>query len=1239
MPLVVSLILLFSSTAPAVSAHPFPYSGSGTPDDPYMIENVEGLQAMKENLSACYRLKNDIDASVTKTWNGGQGFEPVGPFSGIFDGDGHKIENLYINRNSDNVGLFSVIGATGVVENVGLENENINGEFRVGGLAGANFGTVSNSYTTGVVSCEEGLGGGLIGSNDGIVDNCFSTSNVVGSNDRVGGLIGGNYGTVENCYSTADNVSGGSCVGGLIGVNYGTVENCYSTADNVSGGSYVGGLIGCTYQSVLNSYTTANVSGTTHVGGLVGWSTGNGYIRRCYAIGSVSGSLNVGGLVGNSSYGGGVYDSYARGDVSGSSNVGGLIGFLQYSTMHRTYSTGAVTGTTNVGGLIGSTPHGPYNAFWDINTSGQATSAGGTGKTTENMKNVRTYTDTTWSTGLTSAWDFKRNPYGDTGNDDVWAIDTVTNDGYPYLSWQPHVLLLSPENGLTTKDNVLTLTWDNVVVPDNFEVWVDNNPDFSSPVVLDNTGDNFYDLPELPDNIYFWRVFAYSGGEVVLISDNWSFIIDTLPPHVPTLTLPGDNHGTDNRMPSFTWTCQDNTSRTDNVSGIENYEIQIATDNGFGSPLVHENVSLSIYTPPDNLDWGTYYWRVKARDKAGNEGGWSENRALKILDFDVTTDPTSLEMMRGGSSDVTVNVVNLHGPGENVYLTGSWVGTAPSGVTASFSPSNGITDFSSTLTFTTTSSADEGTFTYRVTAANSSGEIVRTADVSVSIAAMIFSVDASEKSITLMRTDSATSEITVDFVWGSPKTATLSGAWIGTAPTGVTASFSQTSGTPTFSSTLTFVTSGSASPGSYTYRVTAKSGISRTVSISVVINSSMTLTVATDRDNYVRGQYIRISGTALDPKGSQAAEGTISLSLSCDNWRKSLTAEIGSGTYSVTHFINFDQPVGTWTISATASDNRGNTTANAVTKTVSVSESAVHRFYTVTVLNPPPGIIVYRGDSVQVTVEVKDGNLAVQGAEVLFRTKSGRTVRLTETSAGIYSTVYTVGWDEDVGDWSLTVTGIKDLGGYFRGGSTVNVLEVAPARLSLRLVAPSGSVEAGQTVEVRVRATYPDGTPLEQGALVVRTSGGESLYLTHAGDGEYVGRYTVRDRDVGTWSLQISGVDAHGNSGTATATVTVRPTSIGGYVVQYWWAVACAIAVACAAATPFGIKQSRLHRLRSTTKERQRVEVLKQEAAIEYFVRRKITREAYEKLLHDYDVRLGELHKIEMELKWKLKMK
>jgi hypothetical protein len=187
-------------------------------------------------------------------------------------------------------------------------------------------------------------------------------------------------------------------VGGLAGFNEGAVSNSYSTG-NVTGNKYVGGLVGSNDGTVSNSYSTASVTSDSAVGsagGLVAFNGGT--VSNCYATGSVSGLYGAGGLVG--------------------SNDG---------TVSNSYSTGSVTAFYRAGGLVGSNDGTVSNSFWDTETSGRATSAGGTGKTTAEMKDIDTFSGADWNI-IAVANPGTRNPSY------IWNI--VDGETYPFLSWE-----------------------------------------------------------------------------------------------------------------------------------------------------------------------------------------------------------------------------------------------------------------------------------------------------------------------------------------------------------------------------------------------------------------------------------------------------------------------------------------------------------------------------------------------------------------------------------------------------------------------------------------------------------------------------------------------------------------------------------------------------------------------------------------------------------------------------------
>jgi hypothetical protein len=256
-------------------------SGDGSAGNPYIVMTLEQLDSVRNNLKSHYKLGADIDASETAGWNNGEGFEPIGGngyaasrFTGAFDGAGHVIRNLTVNRPlTDFVGLFGIVGPGGVVRDVGLVKGSITGKTATGGLAG--YGDAGSS-----------------------ISSSYTTVSVNGS-INVGGLVGRNDGTVSDSYATGP-VSGTTVVGGLAGDLEGAeVIRSYATGDVSASEGHAGGLAGINFGSaIIQSYAIGAVSGMDTAGGLVGM-TDYGLIKQSYASGAVSSSSYAGGLVGS----------------------------------------------------------------------------------------------------------------------------------------------------------------------------------------------------------------------------------------------------------------------------------------------------------------------------------------------------------------------------------------------------------------------------------------------------------------------------------------------------------------------------------------------------------------------------------------------------------------------------------------------------------------------------------------------------------------------------------------------------------------------------------------------------------------------------------------------------------------------------------------------------------------------------------------------------------------------------
>ncbi len=243
------------------------------------VTNVTELQAMDFTLNDYY-LSNDIDATITNTWNAGAGFAPVtGNCSpSYFDGRGFTIKNLYINRPSeDYVGLFNLCPD---VYDVFLEDISFTGHDYLGAIAGwlpdcPNI--VSGCKATGkiinpaLVFIPESIGGliGYIDSGANVLKSCSKLEmGAISSHWAYGTLAGQNHGTITDCFSIGsigETTKVPDKTGGLVGVNTGTINRCFSavcmpTKDSI----YFNGFVGHNWGgSIQSSFWDTEVSGVS----------------------------------------------------------------------------------------------------------------------------------------------------------------------------------------------------------------------------------------------------------------------------------------------------------------------------------------------------------------------------------------------------------------------------------------------------------------------------------------------------------------------------------------------------------------------------------------------------------------------------------------------------------------------------------------------------------------------------------------------------------------------------------------------------------------------------------------------------------------------------------------------------------------------------------------------------------------------------------------------------------------
>ena len=312
-------------------------------DGAYMITSAADLAAFRDAVNNSNDQYGSANAVLTANIDlGGKEWIPIGvfsvdfgnrenkytvideskPYSGVFDGQSHSIEGLYISSDAAGKGLFAHIsGDAAAVQNLSVQGSVtafcyaglLTGEIKAGSITNchASGDVLVNGYSENPYLSASSLAGGIVGSagQSALVSNCSAFGSIKGSG-TIGGIAGISNGVVTGCLASCD-VAGMAQSGVVVGGNYGELKNCVAYG-SVTGNSGIGGICGMAYSEkntenaeycVANCFSHVNVLGITadtessnQIGGVVGKSSTT--IRHCVADGSVSGDESVGRIIG-----------------------------------------------------------------------------------------------------------------------------------------------------------------------------------------------------------------------------------------------------------------------------------------------------------------------------------------------------------------------------------------------------------------------------------------------------------------------------------------------------------------------------------------------------------------------------------------------------------------------------------------------------------------------------------------------------------------------------------------------------------------------------------------------------------------------------------------------------------------------------------------------------------------------------------------------------------------------------
>jgi len=254
-------------------------NGSGTENDPYLIENAQQLAWFVYTVNWDYApwtndqhflLTTDINlnGSPDNQWipiGAGPSASGSKYFNGVIDGGFHKISGFYIDN--DNA--------------IGDKNSMWESSFAAFFVQLGNNATVKNLYLEGSVT-NDMKSAGFSGKN-GIFEYCVADVDVESDKSTVAGFVAMGNPTIEFSANLGD-IKGYQGVGGFIGIN-GIVRNCYNTG-KIEGDDAVGGIAGRSTE-IVNCYNVGEIvcgNGTNKKGGIVGFFPSSGNVTNCYYL-------------------------------------------------------------------------------------------------------------------------------------------------------------------------------------------------------------------------------------------------------------------------------------------------------------------------------------------------------------------------------------------------------------------------------------------------------------------------------------------------------------------------------------------------------------------------------------------------------------------------------------------------------------------------------------------------------------------------------------------------------------------------------------------------------------------------------------------------------------------------------------------------------------------------------------------------------------------------------------------
>jgi len=490
-------------------------------------------------------------------------------------------------------------------------------------------------------------------------------------------------------------------------------------------------------------------------------------------------------------------------------------------------------------------------------------------------------------------------------------------------------------------------------------------------------------------------------------------------------------------------------------------------------------------------------------------------------------------------------------------------------------------------------------------------------------------VDKSELNIRAGETKGV--NIVINSITDISKKVEISGDWIeNNQPDSIFVNYTNSSGLTPLSSYIYFSSTNKSEIGHFTYNITINGDENnKSILIDIIITYNITIMLKTDKNNYQNGEKIHIFGNISKTHPTDNINNII-INYEYNNWKRTAASSIKNNSFEHSYNISYGDPNGIWNITTTITDIEGNIFSNMSKITINPPPDLLR--FNVLLYSPPEDAVYYRGNTINISVYVTEAGEGVNNAITLCLMSIDNIVNLTEISDGYYQGSYTIPWDSEIGNWSLSIECIKKSGSNLKAGGTYTFLQVKPAKIKLELLEPiKNDYFVDETISIIADLSYPDGKAIKDAEVFANTSSFD-IELVDQQNGTYLSNYVLSNKDLGSWFIDVYARDKFGNDALTTKTIQVINTE--QINIPFFTILGILIVSLFGFFSVYILKRNfSFQRLNDIESEIQEEERLQNETAVKYYKNGSISRNTYDALIKQHTERLGELKKEKRKIK------